>query len=479
MPEPAFPVVIHGGAAGTRGGGDTLVLPQSGILSQTFDPANGYSGTWSSSSDQTITFSGIQTLELKQHPFPTSTVTALPATETSTQFTVSWSGSDTGGPGIASYDVYVSDDGGPFTAFQTNTTATSATFTDLPGHTYGFYSVATDTAGNVQPAPTAAQATTQVAPADPTAINDTFALSSSRGDRSGTGATGVLYNAVSADGRPQNLRATLVSSTSHGSLNLNPDGSFTYAPTSTFQGIDRFTYQVSEGSATGNAVTVTLLSSSASTVDKLYHQVLGRSAEDTGLVYWTAQLDSGQKVDVVAKGIFNSVERLDALVVQLYEKLLHRGTDAGGLAYWVADWQSKGDPADVVVNILDSKEFYDDAGDTHDGFVRLLYSRFLGRAYDSTGLGYWNNMIDTGQLTVPQVAAAFRKTHEQHFDLVDFLFGEYFNGSTPPDPTPYIAQLDAGSTQTQVELAIIDSDAYRNTPAPPAPGTVAKPLYQH
>ena len=31
----------------------------------------------------------------------------------------------------------------------------SATFTGQTGHTYGFYSVATDAAGNVQPTPTA------------------------------------------------------------------------------------------------------------------------------------------------------------------------------------------------------------------------------------------------------------------------------------------------------------------------------------
>jgi len=37
---------------------------------------------------------------------PTSSVDALPATETSTNFTVSWTGNDdTGGSGVASYNV--------------------------------------------------------------------------------------------------------------------------------------------------------------------------------------------------------------------------------------------------------------------------------------------------------------------------------------------------------------------------------------
>jgi RHS repeat-associated protein len=93
---------------------------------------------------------------------PTSTVTALPAASPAS-FTLSWSGqSDPGGSGIASYTVYVSEDGGPFT-WLTTTSATSTTFTGQVGHSYGFYSVATDNVGNVQPTPSAAQATTFIA----------------------------------------------------------------------------------------------------------------------------------------------------------------------------------------------------------------------------------------------------------------------------------------------------------------------------
>ena len=79
----------------------------------------------------------------------TSNVQALPASSPST-VQVDWSGIDSlqGGGGIASYTIFVSDNGGPFTPFLTNTTNTSALFTGQPGHTYGFYSVATDMAGN-------------------------------------------------------------------------------------------------------------------------------------------------------------------------------------------------------------------------------------------------------------------------------------------------------------------------------------------
>ena len=72
-----------------------------------------------------------------------SSVAPLPANEPP-NFTVSWSGSNPGGPDISNYSVYVSDNGGLFAPFQLGTTATSATFNGQAGHTYAFYSVATD-----------------------------------------------------------------------------------------------------------------------------------------------------------------------------------------------------------------------------------------------------------------------------------------------------------------------------------------------
>src|SRR5262249_41918357 len=61
---------------------------------------------------------------------PTSTVMPLPDRTISASFPVSWSGTDdVGGSGIASFDIFVSDNGGPFTPFLQGTTQTSANFT--------------------------------------------------------------------------------------------------------------------------------------------------------------------------------------------------------------------------------------------------------------------------------------------------------------------------------------------------------------
>ncbi|WP_208492147.1 putative Ig domain-containing protein [aff. Roholtiella sp. LEGE 12411] len=94
---------------------------------------------------------------------PSSTINALPATTETAEFLVNWSGSDdTNGSALANYTIYVSDNGSPFTPWLENTTLTEASYIGEPGHTYAFYSVARDNAGNSQAVPSTAQATIQI-----------------------------------------------------------------------------------------------------------------------------------------------------------------------------------------------------------------------------------------------------------------------------------------------------------------------------
>jgi len=69
-------------------------------------------------------------------------------------------------------------------------------------------------------------------------------------------APGVLSNDTDVDGN--SLTAVLVGDVSHGSLTLNPNGSFTYIPAANFNGTDSFTYKANDGTTNSNVVTVTL-----------------------------------------------------------------------------------------------------------------------------------------------------------------------------------------------------------------------------
>jgi hypothetical protein len=93
---------------------------------------------------------------------PSSSVNALAPSTPGPNVIVSWSGTDGSGSGIASYDIFVSADGGPWTAWLTTATNTSAVFAASIGHRYSFRSRAQDNVGNFEPAHLAADATTSV-----------------------------------------------------------------------------------------------------------------------------------------------------------------------------------------------------------------------------------------------------------------------------------------------------------------------------
>ena len=106
------------------------------------------------------------------------------------------------------------------------------------------------------------------------AVNQTLTVST---------AQGVLANDTDADGNT--LTAQLVDNVAHGTLNLNANGSFTYTPTSGFQGVDTFTYRAFDGQAQSNVATVTITVNTAPVAVNDSYTV----AEDQVLTVTTAQ----------------------------------------------------------------------------------------------------------------------------------------------------------------------------------------------
>jgi len=88
-------------------------------------------------------------------------------------------------------------------------------------------------------------------PAPPVAVNDSYVVQ--QGGVLRIGPAGVLDNDADPNGDP--LLAELVSDVRNGTLNLNPDGSFTYTPNANFMGVeavDRFTYVAVEDKGPGS-----------------------------------------------------------------------------------------------------------------------------------------------------------------------------------------------------------------------------------
>ena len=90
--------------------------------------------------------------------------------------------------------------------------------------------------------------TAPVANGDSFTINEDTALT--------VPAPGVIANDTDVDGDP--LVATLVAGPAHGALAFHGDGSFSYTPAANFNGIDSFTYRVSDTVAASNLAIVSI-----------------------------------------------------------------------------------------------------------------------------------------------------------------------------------------------------------------------------
>jgi len=197
---------------------------------------------------------------------PVSKVAALPAAQpTSAQtlaFTVKWSGTDKGS-GLGTYSVYVSDNGSAFALWQQAVTATSASFTGTVGHTYGFYSIATDAAGNPEVAKTKADATTTVTPPAPLASTTTLTASSvSAASGSSVTLTATVAPPSGSSIVPTGTVTFLDGGVTLGTGTLNASGKATYTTTALPVGTDSITAKYAGDAvytaSTSSALTITI-----------------------------------------------------------------------------------------------------------------------------------------------------------------------------------------------------------------------------
>ncbi len=116
-----------------------------------------------------------------------------------------------------------------------------------------FTFIATDSNGLTS---TPATATINVGVTDVAATVKDSAFSATENGSIFVAGPGVLANATNPSGNT--LSAILLSTTTHGSLSLNADGSFTYTPTVNYSGTDSFTYEATDGHLLTNTATVVL-----------------------------------------------------------------------------------------------------------------------------------------------------------------------------------------------------------------------------
>ncbi|MER9397476.1 Ig-like domain-containing protein [Mesorhizobium sp. M0615] len=96
----------------------------------------------------------------------------------------------------------------------------------------------------------------------------------------------VLANDSDVDG--DTLTPVLVAGPTNGTLTLNPDGSFTYAPKTNFFGTDSFTYQASDGVLASNIATVRIEVTAGNNTPVLEQEIADQASPEDAL--WTFTL---------------------------------------------------------------------------------------------------------------------------------------------------------------------------------------------
>ncbi len=108
----------------------------------------------------------------------------------------------------------------------------------------------------------------------PSATDDVYTVNPGSGLRGN-----VLFNDTDLDG--DTLTAAFIASPTKGSLVLNPNGTFTYTPDGTFNGLDSFTYMVSDGNGGSDTGTVTIVLPG----DQRFEAAISAGHVDIGVAY--------------------------------------------------------------------------------------------------------------------------------------------------------------------------------------------------
>jgi len=285
------------------------------------------------------------------------------------------------------------------------------------------------------------------------------------------GATSVLANDTDAEDNV--LSATLVAGPAHGSLTLNPNGTFTYHHDGGESTTDSFTYKPNDGTADGNAVTVDIAVTPVN--DAPANQVPGAQVvnEDVALIFSAGNANQIQISDPDA-----GAGSLEITLSVTHGTLTLAGT--AGLSFSVGDGAADsilvftGTQADI--NTALGTLTYTPAADFSGGAVLSITTSDMG----NTGAGGVLSDTDTISITVnpvndaPTVANAITDKSATQDTAFNFQFAlDTFADVDAGATLTYTAQLAGGGALPAWLSFDSATRAFSGTPANGDVGTVS------
>jgi uncharacterized repeat protein (TIGR01451 family) len=198
-------------------------------------------------------------------------------------------------------------------------------------------------------------------------------------------------------------------------------------------------------------------------VNGLYHDVLGRTADQAGLDGWVDSLLAGVSPEAVAAAFWESPEHRGLEVDQFYQAFLHRAADPAGRAFWVGALLAGFSEEQIEAAILGSLE-YSAEHPSAALFVMGLYADVLGRAADPAGLAFWQGQLQSG-LSHQAVALGFLQSAEGATREVNALYEQALK--RPADPVglgTFVPALAGGAPWEVAADALFASGEYLSLP---------------
>ncbi len=176
------------------------------------------------------------------------------------------------------------------------------------------------------------------------------------------GPAGVLVNDIDVDGN--GLATSVVQAPLHGSVTMNPNGTFTYTPAANYHGSDFFTYVASDGALTSDPATVTLVVNSVEDAPSIVSQnfAIDENTPPTVSLGWVAASDgdAGQTLTYAITasthpGAFTINAQTGELTLVDSSLLDHEQADRAIVTVTVTDdgIQPLSSSADMVITIND------------------------------------------------------------------------------------------------------------------------------
>lgn len=195
-------------------------------------------------------------------------------------------------------------------------------------------------------------------------------------------------------------------------------------------------------------------------VRSAYQDLLRRSADTGGMVFWVERLWRTSDEAAFVGSLTSTTEYRRIQIRDAYQQYLQRAADPEGLEFWLGRLSTGTTIESMEATLLGTSEAYRRAGSTNEGFVEYAYQAVLGRPADPSGAAFWVARLDAGT-TPRELAVTLIRSSEAARKRTTAIYDELLDRApTPTELSAGIALLRSSSTKLVLVRTIVASPEY-------------------